>query len=243
MLVNADLRALEWRAVVHLSNDHAGIAEILNGVDQHSENQRRFNLPSRLIAKKFLFRNIYCPLNIADRTAYAYSKDPEFKGSGGVKFWQGVIEAFYEKYAGINAYHQSLIREVAIHGFLTSETGRIYPFSPVKRREGEELPFSDIANYPVQGFSADLMQIVRVSAHNRLKDRVLFVNTVHDSLVLDYDGDVRGAVEICKELKRVCEDVPKNFLKIYGKELRVPMDCDCHIGINWKWAHEIKFDK
>ena len=56
MLIQCDASQLEWRTVLELSRDQVGIDEILKGEDTHSKNQEAFNLPSRLIAKIFLFR-------------------------------------------------------------------------------------------------------------------------------------------------------------------------------------------
>lgn len=56
MLVKCDARQLEWRVAVALSEDKVGIQEILNKEDIHGNNQKAFVLPSRLIAKKYLFR-------------------------------------------------------------------------------------------------------------------------------------------------------------------------------------------
>jgi len=72
MIIQADAKALEWWTAVWLSQDPIGMEEILEGRDLHSENERAFGLPSRLIAKKYLFRTIY------RGSAYAFSKDPEF---------------------------------------------------------------------------------------------------------------------------------------------------------------------
>lgn len=47
---------LEWRTAVELSGDPVGLKEILEQQDTHSLNQVAFNLPSRLIAKIYLFR-------------------------------------------------------------------------------------------------------------------------------------------------------------------------------------------
>lgn len=58
MLLKVDAKALqlEWRVAVELSGDKVGLQEILDGVDSHADNQQRFGLPSRLIAKTYLFR-------------------------------------------------------------------------------------------------------------------------------------------------------------------------------------------
>jgi len=56
MLVNVDVRALEWVTGTWLSQDKTAYQEIIEGRDQHSDNQAKFGLPSRLIAKIFVFR-------------------------------------------------------------------------------------------------------------------------------------------------------------------------------------------
>jgi len=246
MLANFDAAQLEWRAFAHLSGDKTAIREINEGLDFHSDNQEKFKLPSRLVAKVFLFRNIYCPWWLAERTAYAYSVDNDFKDVGGVKFWRAAIDAFYEKYTGGYEYHKKLKNEATTTGQIISETGRIHPIQPVLRRGQMEWPDSDIANYPVQGFSADLMALARVSAWNRLREyrergEVLFVNSVHDSIVLDINTD--EWYNICITMKKTFRDIPANFEKIYGKKLLVPMDSDAKVGVNWLWQHKIQIQE
>ena len=56
MLIEADAKQLEFLAAIYLSKDKVGYSEIIDGVDQHTDNQKRLDLPSRLLAKKFVFR-------------------------------------------------------------------------------------------------------------------------------------------------------------------------------------------
>lgn len=238
MLATFDAQQLEWRTVAHNSGDKVALQEIVEGRDFHSENQAAFKLPSRLIAKVFLFRAIF------KGSAYAYSVDNDFKHLGGQKFWQQVIDRFYTKYSGIYSYHAKLMREATGTGQIVSDSGRIYKFAPRMKRGVLTWPENDIVNYPVQGFSADLMSLCRISAWNRLKEyrekgEVLFVNTVHDSLVLDMNLDIHKAVEVSNIVRSSFQDIPKNYKKIYGKDLLVPMDCDCKVGINSLWSHKI----
>jgi DNA polymerase I-like protein with 3'-5' exonuclease and polymerase domains len=225
--------------VAHNSKDPVAIQEIKDGVDFHSDNQKRFKLPTRLIAKVFLFRAIF------KGSAYAYSVDNDFSHLGGQKYWQNVIDKFYEKYTGIYKYHADLMREATGTGRIISESGRVYRFEPRMRRGQLTWPENDIVNYPVQGFAADLMSLARVSAWNRLRElrekgKVLFVNTVHDSLCLDIDGTLKEAIEIGHIVKGSFQAIPENYKKIYGGELLVPMDADFKVGINNLWQHEIK---
>ena len=92
MLLQADAKQLEWVGAAYLSQDDLAIQEIWDGTDMHSDNQARFGLPSRLIAKTFVFRLIY------GGSAYSYAHDPNFKEIGNEAYWQNIIDQFYNKY-------------------------------------------------------------------------------------------------------------------------------------------------
>ena len=69
-----------------MSQDKTAHKEIWAEVDQHTDNQLRLNLPSRLIAKTFVFRLIY------GGSAYSYANDPDFASvSKSEKYWQDTI--------------------------------------------------------------------------------------------------------------------------------------------------------
>src|SRR5579859_2820201 len=159
MLISVDHKGLEWVTAVFLSQDPVGIKEIWDGVDQHEDNRQRFNLPTRLIAKTFLFRLIY------GGTAFAYAHDPEFmQVSREPDFWQSVIDGFYRKYGGLAEWHNGLVNNVGKSGKYESPSGRIYYFEPYRTEYGElKLPRTKILNYPVQGLGADIVMLSRLS--------------------------------------------------------------------------------
>ena len=90
MLLQADAKQLEWVGATYLSQDKTALDEIWASVDQHADNQERFGLPSRLIAKTFVFRLIY------GGSSYSYANDPNFRDIGNETFWQNVIDEFYK---------------------------------------------------------------------------------------------------------------------------------------------------
>jgi len=237
MIVNCDAKALEWVVGAYLSQDKVAMQEIRDKVDQHSLNQKAFNLPSRLIAKTFVFRLMY------GGSAYAYANDPDFTDvSTSEKYWQKVIDAFYSKYTGLRDWHIKIVQEASKNGKLIMPTGRIYEFE-LKRNYRSELvaPETIIKNYPVQGLGADLMSIARVSFMKRFRDaniNGIIVNTVHDSLVCDVDGgDVNKAVEI---FHSVFNDIPINFNRLFGVEFNLPLTCEVSVGNNMKELTEYK---
>lgn len=225
MLINADSKGLEWVCAVYLSGDEVGTREILDGVDAHAENQKRFGLPSRLVAKVFLFRLIY------GGSAYAYSRDADFTGhSTSEKYWQSVIDEAYDKYKGLAKWHTSLMQEVSRTGHLQVVTGRQYKFF----RENGELPRSKILNYPVQGLGHDLMAIIRVMLRKRMMEmklRSLLVSTVHDSVLLDTHPD--SVWEITRLIFQVFKDAPTQFERLFKVPFTLPLKCELTIGPNW----------
>ena len=79
------------------------------------------------------------------------------------------------------------------------------------------------------------MAIARVSLRNRLlkKEGVKIVNTVHDSIILDFDSKVWDNISIVNLVDKCFNDIPVNFKKLFGKEFNLPMRVECQIGPNW----------
>lgn len=226
MIVNVDGKAIEWVAASYLSQDTTAHEEIWGNIDQHSANQQRFGLPSRLIAKTFVFRLIY------GGSAYSYANDPDFAAvSTSEKFWQGVIDEFYAKYFGISKWHSSLIQEATTTGKLRMPTGRIYNFNSTQRGRDVVWPTTKILNYPVQGLAADLMALARVSFASRFRGKKLtgkLISTIHDSIVVDSpDNEVE---DVCNLLHEVFKDIPMNFKRVFGTEFTLPTRCEIHYG-------------
>ena len=229
MLLQADAKQLEWVGASYLSQDSLAIKEIWDGTDMHSDNQNRFGLPSRLIAKTFVFRLIY------GGSAYSYAHDPNFRDIGNEDYWQNIINQFYNKYTKLKNWHDEILFRAKRDGKLTMPTGRVYYYEPEVTSYGVRHPRTKILNYPVQGLGADLMSIASVSLRNRLLDKegVKLINTVHDSIILDFDPKVWDNDSIVKIVDDCFTDVPNNFKKLFGHEFNLPMRVECEIGESW----------
>ena len=235
MIVYFDAAALEWRTIAELTGDKTAIEEICGGLDAHTDNQHKFNLPSRLIAKLFLYRAIY------RGPAYAYANDVEFSHvSKNVGFWENVISAFYEKYSGIAREHERWIYEVNKHGRLINPiTGRIHQFKKVKKGWEEVYSENDITNYPNQSFGAELMACARVHICKRLKEEGLYnkavypILTVHDSNLFDVVQDREVIVQCIEIVRDTILDIRNIWKERYGVGLQVPHDCEIKVGPTW----------
>jgi len=56
MLVNADVKSLEIVTAAQLAHDKVLSDEIVRKLDTHQNNQDAFRLPSRVVAKRFVFK-------------------------------------------------------------------------------------------------------------------------------------------------------------------------------------------
>lgn len=242
MIINVDAKSLEWCTYLFLSQDKVGIEEWIGVIndptknDIHRSNQEAFALPSRLIAKIFLFRWIY------RGSAFAYSRDPDFTGvSRKPDFWQDVIDRYYTKYHGIYDIHMRYIKEATTTGSVVSPFGREYTFHPKVNYKGEIImPESDIVNWPNQGVGADVMAVARVAVRSRLKRYNVpnrMVNTVHDSLVADAPEKEKDfwIDTFCQVFK----DLPKLIEQAYGVPWNVPMLGEASVGSNMKDLVEV----
>jgi len=237
MLINLDAKGLEWVCALFLSQDQVGIQEQLDNADVHSNNQERFKLPSRLTAKTYLFRLIY------GGSAYSYSVDPDFVDvSTSAKWWQGVIDATYDKYTGLGTWHENLVREVVSTGKILVLTGREYNFVAKRNRRGELVwPRTQILNYPVQGLGAEVMAIIRVIMYRLLRahcPQALMVCTVHDSILIDVPDELAGlVVELCY---KAFDEFPVFWTKVFNCTFNVPLRVEVQVGATWGQMEEVK---
>ena len=235
MLVNVDFSALEWRVALVLSKDKTGIQEVLDGIDQHSDNQAKFGLPSRVKAKIFLFKLIY------GATAFGYAQDPDFlEISNKKEFWQDVIDKFYAKYSGIKKWHDAIMLEAKCTGSLFTPSGVEYKFLPIQSKYGVKWPDTQIKNYVVQGFGAEIVKLARIMLYRRLiayrNDGILLVNTVHDSLMVDCVA--KHVPFVVQTIKEVLAGLPAVVSKTYGMDYCLPTGGDIETGISWATLKE-----
>jgi DNA polymerase I-like protein with 3'-5' exonuclease and polymerase domains len=242
MIVQCDAKSLEWLTYLYLSQDKTGIEEWFNFLkdpklnDIHTNNQNDLQLSSRLVSKIFLFRCIY------RGPAFAYANDPLFKSvSKSDKFWQNVIDRFFDKYQGLNKTHIKLINEATTTGKTVSPFGRVHLHTPKKNRfGGYKWNESDICNHINQGVGADVMAVARVSCYNKWKTAGLsglLISTVHDSIVADVpDHEVEAATNI---FNKTFEDLASNISKCYNIDWNIPLICEVKAGPNQNEGKEI----
>lgn len=233
MLIQADAAQLEWRTAVELSKDKVALEEILNKEDTHSKNQVAFELPSRLIAKIYLFRTIF------RGSGWSFANDPDFMHvSSNANYWDQVNEKFYKKYYGLDQQHKRWADDV-VHGRpIIGPLGRFWPIEMGRDKKGNLfIPWTILTNYPVQGTGADIMTLARVLFKKRLEKLglmhvVKLVSSVHDSIVVD--APVVYLQQIANLFHQVFDDLQSNIKKVFGYAWEVPLACEVKYGPNMK---------
>ena len=136
--------ALEWRTALELSKDQVGIDEIILGEDTHAKNQAAFDLPSRLIAKIFLFRTIF------RGSGWSFANDPDFMHvSASAAFWDEMNEKFYAKYSRLDAWHKELAATVMAGQPIVGPLGRSWSINNRDKFGNIKVPYTTLTNYPV----------------------------------------------------------------------------------------------
>lgn len=241
MLVNGDVKGLEVVCAAELSQDKVLCEELWNKVDIHGNNQTYFGFPEgklgRLIAKIFKFRLIY------GGSAYSYANDPDFTGvSSSEKYWQGIINQYYDKYRGIADWHNRLVDTVRRTGYIEIPSGRVFTFKPTQDRYGGlKWPLTTIKNYPVQGYGADLVMLARIELMRLIEEsglEALLVMTIHDSLMIDTPS--KNVYNIGMLLKQAIESTPRLVKERWGHNFNLPMTGEISAGLNKKELKEIE---
>jgi DNA polymerase-1 len=230
LLINCDIKGLELVVAADWYDDKTLKQELLEKQDIHANNQARFTLPNRLVSKRFIFKLIY------GATAFGYYSDSDFIDVGfSVKRWQSIIDEFYEKYTGIARGHARDIEVVRKQGYLVIPSSRHYAFSPKMRRGEWEWPLTQIKNYPIQGFGAELVMLFRIELYRMLTHTgIVFkmVQTVHDSVVVDTLKE--NVPTVARIMHEAIAKVPQLCYNNWSYKFSLPLSVEIQVGPNKK---------
>jgi len=89
-----------------------------------------------------------------------------------------------------------------------------------------------IKNYPVQGFSNDIVQVIYLELNDRLEPlQSCVVNSVHDSIVVDvHPNETNYVIQIIKDMNN---DLDLIIEEAYDVKMNVPLLLEAKIGSNW----------
>jgi len=220
-IMEADFAQLEFRTAAFLAQDEVAMKEIATGFDVHSYTAKVITDAGQYTTRQEAKEHTFAPLFGAT-------------GFGRSKAEKAYYEHFTEKYKGVAAWHQNLADEAIRFNKITNISGRQYAFPDVERRaNGSVSHFTNIKNYPVQGFATgDVVPVVLNEMHKRLQPYYsCIVNTVHDSVVVDIHPDEKDIVlQLVNDMNDGLTDMVE---KVYGIRMNVPLLLEAKIGPNW----------
>lgn len=235
MLIDADLSQLEWRVGAELSKDETMIKEIINGLDIHTENSINLfgDAKFRQESKTISFRSLY------GGSAYAFFMDSRMP-SKSLKEWEDIVNAFYKKYKGLKKWQDDNYKYVIKNGYLISPTGRKYIFKKYRKKDGSwEYSRPAVCNYPVQGTAtADIVPLAmyhinKIINDYKLQDKILIINQVHDSIILDTINNKKIIDTACSICYDVFNDLPRLIREWFKIDWIVPLTGECKFGPTW----------
>jgi len=257
-IVELDYSQLEIIVLAHLSQDKQLIEDITSGVDLHTVRAAdMYNIPEHKVtkqqrkrAKSFSFQLQY---------GSGAKKMAEQVGATEQEA-QAFISAYYARYPEVKKMQDSWVEEVKMNrvvsaektaggypvgtSFYTSQTGRIYTFRETDspewmQKRGMHTSFKPtmIKNYRVQGMATgDIVPmmvgvLVRWLYENDLDETVKFVNTVHDSIVLDIHET--QLYTVAHGAKKLLESAPALLKTNFNINFTLPLKVEVSYGRNW----------
>ncbi len=230
VILAADYSQIELRLAAHIADVPALRTAFENGDDIHSMTAMELfgevNRDTRGRAKTINFAILYG----ISRWGLAGRLDVTADEA------QDMINRYFERFPGINAYIVSTIEEVRAKGYTTTLFGRKTHFSRIKSSVQHERQGAERAaiNAPIQGTSADIIKRAMVRMGPALLEarlpNVRMLMQVHDELVFELpEGDVEAATPV---IRHVMETAAEPAVK-----LTVPLGVEIGTGPSWGAAH------
>lgn len=263
-LMEVDLSQIEVAVQAVLSQDRHMINDIIRGIDFHSKraafahgvdyadvvsavNDKSHGMHDhwkrqRKSAKTVSFQKAYGAgvKKIADTTGLSHQEVKAFMNAEDINYPNvpKTQQAWIEE---VQASTQ--IRDGRTCGTLYSPINVEYRFFQDDFNGHLSYKPTTIKNYPIQGFSADILKMIMaglravITDFNRTfadgSDQVLIVNTVHDSVIFDLPSWVSERALATALVKHFVE-TPERVLKdSFNYDLNVPLSADADVGDDW----------
>jgi DNA polymerase I-like protein with 3'-5' exonuclease and polymerase domains len=220
-ILEADMAQLEFRTAAYLSQDGVAIEEVSTGFDVHSYTAKVISEAGQPTDRQTTKAHTFAPLY----GATGYGRTP-----AEAEYYTH----FNEKYTGVSAWHTRLAKEALNQRKITIPSGREYAFPDVIRKSsGRVSHFTQIKNYPVQGFAtADIVPVALLHIDKKLDGmQSCVVNTVHDSIVIDVHPDEE--IKVLDIINNTNNELTDLINIKWGVTFNVPLLLESKIGENW----------
>jgi len=234
VLLSADYSQIELRILAHLSGDatlrevfrrggdvHRFVASQIFGVPEEevtSEQRRR--------AKAVSFGVIYglSPYGLSRSIGVSVAEARDF------------IDAYFDRYPGVEAYIHRTLREARDRGYVTTILNRRRYVSGVKAVTGRNFGQAErvAINAGVQGSAADMIKVAMNAIHRRIRrerrpSRLLV--QIHDELLFEVPAEA-----VAEEARMVAREMTQAI------PLEVPVEVNLEVGPNWLQMEPLVLD-
>ena len=229
LFLTADYSQIELRILAHMANDPGLIEAFESGGDVHKRTAAlvfdvdvdKVTPDMRAAAKTINFATTYGqgPFALSNQLGISVTEAKTF------------IEQYFERFAGVRTFLDSLKLQAKEKGYVETISGRRRYIPEIHSPNHNIRSFGERAaqNAPVQGSAADIIKIAMINIHRELQSRgneTRMLLQVHDELVFEVP-----AAEI-DAMRTVILDLMRNAV-----QLRVPLEVASGVGQNW---HECK---
>ena len=215
-LVTVDASQSELRCLAYLSGSKYLIDAYNEGTDMHTLVSQLAGI-SRKNAKVLNFAFVYGSSEFG-------LKNQLVKAGVDMSKADDVVQSFISTMdkLGIREYQQKLLDKAKKLNYIYSPYGRV----------GTRLNPTQVVNFPIQSFSADLNKMRIIYVFNRLREEKLISRIwleFHDAMELDiYKPEQEQVYKIVEELDLTIPDVLNK-----GIEIQLPLDVKEN-GVNWQ---------
>jgi DNA polymerase-1 len=254
VVVEADAMQLEFRVAAFLGHDKQALADIADpDFDAHIFSASEINgLSYRPLLEDY--RRHSSKAKVLRQRAKEHTFKPLYGGTKGTDGEERYYKKFAERYAGIAAEQENWLAEVMATGKLKLPWGMQFTWDVyinsrglAMNRETNKPVGPQVSNYPVQNLAtAEIVPIAIIYLYKACKEAgidVIFVNTVHDSVICYVKNDEK-TIEAFKKIASAAftSDVYNHLALLYGIDFDVPLGTEMKIGSHWGVGDEFKYD-
>ena len=193
VLLSSDYSQIELRVLAHISGDEHLIAAFKEGADIHTSTAMRvFGIEKpedvtpndRRNAKAVNFGIVYgiSDFGLSNNLGISRKKAKEY------------IDTYFERYPGIKAYMDNVVREAKDKGYVETLFHRRRELPDINSRNFNVRNFAErtAINSPIQGSAADILKIAMINLDKALVEggyKTKMLLQVHDEIVLEVPND------------------------------------------------------
>lgn len=229
MIVAADYSQIELRIMAHLSGDKGLLDAFAKGEDVHrataaevfGSTPEKVTNEERRRAKAINFGLIY------GMSAFGLGKQLGI----GRNEAQQYVDLYFERYPGVKAFMDNTREQAKEDGYVKTVFGRRLYLPDINHSNAQRRQYAErtAINAPMQGTAADIIKLAMIKTDQWIQESQLDINMimqVHDELV--FEIKTSQVDEAAKHIEHCMDSVA---------ELKVPLQVDVGIGMNWDEAH------